>query len=343
MSQSALLEQTDLAQQLRQAAERFVRPEGTPLAIAELVETVLNEFEESKIIQATGVWIVENSDRVLLAGNQGLEAIGIDGDTNPDCGIGDWLLHVMQQRVCMLQSGKELDKSFEDVLLIPILYQQTSIGVVGLFVPEGTTDGHDEDIADAASHLVAKMSKAMIVPIEQRWAIDPVRAFGEFDQLCRSLHATLSVRSVSRRIVDGCKSFARCDRVSVFLKKGLRWIPKTVSGTESINRRSDQIQRLTKLVRKVTRTKQIFVYDGTEIQLGQQIAEVTAAYIETAGSKYLCVIPIFAHSKDESETKPKTGPMIGALVFEYFHQSQAHAMLSPASRCHRTSGRLGTW
>lgn len=343
MSHPALAEQTGIIELLRHAAQQFVRKEESPLSLAELVETVLKTFEATEIIQATAVWIIENSDRVLLAGNGGLTSIGLDGDAHPDCGMGDWLLHVMQQRVCMLQSGKKLETSFEDVLLIPILYQQNSIGAIGLFIPEGTTEGHDQEVADAASHLVSMMSKAMIVPVEQRWAIDPVRAFGEFDQLCRSLHASLSVRSVSRSIVDGCKSFARCDRVSLFLKKGLRWIPKTVSGTETINRRSDQIQRLTKLVRKVTRTRQRFVYDGTEIELGQQVADLTAAYIEIAGAKYLCVIPIFAQSKHEQDQDAKPGTMIGAVVFEYFHQSRAHAMLSRHQDAivHQVSSALG--
>ncbi len=161
--------------------------------------------------------------------------------------------------------------------------------------------------------------------------------WGKFDQFVQTVYASLdssktaySVANEGRRVID-------CDRVTVLLGRGRSMKVRSISGLDSIERRSDQVKHLTRLGRAVVKGRSALWYDGsraTDENLPPQIQAKLHPYIDRSHSKLLAVIPLFATVSPDPDSDPDLGleannvgrsgrsdQPIGALVVERLKDS----------------------
>ena len=96
--------------------------------------------------------------------------------------------------------------------------------------------------------------------------------WGKFDQFVQSAYASLDTRQTVFAIANEGRRVIGCDRLSVLLGKGRSMKVQSVSGLDSIERRSDQIKHLSRLTQAVVKGRAPVWYDSASSE-----ALVTAA------------------------------------------------------------------
>lgn len=160
--------------------------------------------------------------------------------------------------------------------------------------------------------------------------------WGTFEQFIQRVHGDLNLDQTIYAVANEGRRVIGCDRVSVVLKKGRRCTVKAVSGLDSIERRSDQLKRLSDLSRIVIKGRSELWYDGEETEIAPQIETKLHAYVDRSHCKMMAIIPLFHRSRtgdlmDDEDTgapqrissaTPKQTP-IGALIVERLNDSES--------------------
>ncbi|MGI9515942.1 MAG: efflux RND transporter periplasmic adaptor subunit [Pirellulaceae bacterium] len=138
----------------------------------------------------------------------------------------------------------------------------------------------------------------------------------------RSIHGSLNTRDTAYAIANEGRRLIDCDRVSVALKQGSRLHVQTMSGLDTIERRAEQIKKLSKLATIVTRAAEPMWYSGDDSHLPPQIEKHLHNYLDVSHSKLVVIEPlreIVRRRDDETKSdtrEPQTGKVIGALIVE---------------------------
>ena len=133
----------------------------------------------------------------------------------------------------------------------------------------------------------------------------------------------------SLRVTDTCYSLCNetrqtlgCDRTTILLAKGDRYIVKAVSGQEAVNRRANVVRFLERLTARVLKTGQPFWYPADVDQLAPEIERDLEHYVEASMCRRLAILPLSVteaeHDQQAEEALPKAGRIYGALVAEDF-------------------------
>lgn len=179
---------------------------------------------------------------------------------------------------------------------------------------------------------------------------EKIRAFdaqqamwGKFDQFVQSVYGSLDSSQTAYAIANEGRRVIDCDRVSVLLGRGRNLKVRSVSGLDSIERRSDQIKQLARLSEAVVKGKSALWYDGnqeSDTLLPPQIESKLHPYIDRSHCKLLVVIPLFSaanesqgngqvsekngmesFSDDSIDGSVRAGKTVGALVVEQLRDS----------------------
>ncbi len=148
------------------------------------------------------------------------------------------------------------------------------------------------------------------------------RLWQSIDEFAYQANASLDPQAVAYTIANDARRLIECDRTSVALRHGTHFSIKAVSGLDSIERRSQQVKALNRLVASVVRTGHSLWYTGDDASLPPQIETDLHEYLDSAHTRSLAVIPLQpAESTDSSaalrRSSEKTKPTIeGALVLE---------------------------
>lgn len=161
--------------------------------------------------------------------------------------------------------------------------------------------------------------------------------WGKFDQFVQSVYGTLDTSQTAYAIANEGRRVIDCDRVSVLMGKGRSLKVRSVSGLDSIERRSEQVKHLTRLARAVVEGREPLWYDGGNAsddrlpQLPPQTEEKLHPWLDRSHSKLLAVVPLFAALPEDpdAEVAPELGlrestrsaTPIGALVVEQLKDS----------------------
>ncbi|MEC9092500.1 MAG: hypothetical protein VX438_07340, partial [Planctomycetota bacterium] len=121
----------------------------------------------------------------------------------------------------------------------------------------------------------------------------------KLEQFIRAAHHGLDPKQSAYTIVNEGRRLVDCDRVSFAKRESGKFRIEVVSGLDSIDRRADEIKKLSELATTVVRGERPLWFNGDTENLPPQIEQRLQAYIDRAHSKVVCVIPLWETRKED--------------------------------------------
>ena len=146
-----------------------------------------------------------------------------------------------------------------------------------------------------------------------------------------SLHQSLDLKDNSKTIANETRRFLECDRATVVLAQGKRCKTLAVSGQPSVNRRSNTIRMLEKVVNKVLPTRQMFWYPDDE-SLPPQIDGPLQEYLANTTTRSLIVVPVFDKAETQEmqvDSHREKKKLIGGIIVEHCREQWDREQQAP--------------
>lgn len=155
------------------------------------------------------------------------------------------------------------------------------------------------------------------------------KMWGQLEQFVQSVHRKLDTNETAFAIANEGRRLIDCDRVSVALMHGSRCVVKTVSGLDSIERRSEQVKTLGRLATAVVKTRSPLWYDGDDSDLPPQIEKRVHDHVDKSHARMIAVVPLLDGIDEDDQpfdsgndkAARKTTP-IGAIIIEQLKGSE---------------------
>ena len=216
------------------------------------------------------------------------------------------------------QAGNPTDNL---LILGPLVVNNETIGLVEILQRPGagptTQRGYLRflmQMCDIASDFLTNEKIRSFASQQTMWS--------KFEQYIKSVHNGLDTKQTAYVIANEGRRVIDCDRVSVVLKKGRRCKVESVSGLDSIERRADQIKRLSSLAKTTIKGSSPIWYDGDDSQLPPQIESKLQKYVDQSHSKMIAIVPLYRQQRDADQgnnidkRSPKAAKPVGALIVE---------------------------
>ncbi|MCA9006133.1 MAG: efflux RND transporter periplasmic adaptor subunit, partial [Planctomycetaceae bacterium] len=168
----------------------------------------------------------------------------------------------------------------------------------------------------------------------------------QFERFSEHVHLHLNTEQTAFIIANEGRILIDCDRLSVLQKSGKSYQLIAASGVESIERRSETVQRLESLVSAIQSLRRPYWIMQAEEKYPPQIAEPLHAYLDLAGSRALMIFPLshIIHETSDDSANVNTNVdnsqlTVGAIVIEQFHEvPSSHTMLERSLAVSRHGG-----
>ncbi|MDG1875069.1 MAG: hypothetical protein P8J27_14245 [Mariniblastus sp.] len=226
-------------------------------------------------------------------------------------------------------SADEMSGNPTDSLLVvgPLKIDNATLGLVEIFQRPGagptTQRGYLRflmQMCDIASDFLCNRRIRSFAQQQMMWQ--------QLEHFMRLIHQGLDTDQTVFTLANEGRRLIDCDRCSVAIGYGRNCLIKAVSGLDSIERRAEQVKKLSSLSASVVRTGQPLWYTGEDDELPPQLEKKMHAYVDKSHTKMLAIIPLFESDKDSEDTAPasprdreKRKPM-GALVVEQLKDSR---------------------
>jgi hypothetical protein len=146
------------------------------------------------------------------------------------------------------------------------------------------------------------------------------------DQFARLVHDNLDLKDTAFTIANEGRRLIDCDRVSVAMLKGGKAKVVAISGQDSIETRSNNVQALGNLATRVIHSGEPLWYDGSTEDLPPQLEEAIEDYVDLSHGRTVAVLPIrqperklegdiLAERNETNEARVRR-EIIGALIVE---------------------------
>jgi multidrug efflux pump subunit AcrA (membrane-fusion protein) len=146
----------------------------------------------------------------------------------------------------------------------------------------------------------------------------------QLENFTASVHARLDSRQTAYTIANEGRRLIGCDRVTVVLRKGPKYVVEAISGQDTFDKRSNVVRLLRNLSTVVARSGEDLWYSGDTQNLAPQVEKAVNAYVDESHTKQIAVLPlreIDPHADDK--TRPRTREnMLGAIVIEQLVDSR---------------------
>ena len=248
-------------------------------------------------------------------------------------------------------SESSLAPNQNPVIVLSVVRQGDSIELVEMFYPQGLEESTYQENAKSIDFLCRAATSCELPPfrasgtnegqleslpagtinvggaavmgmanaaVAQQSNVKKVAA-AELDEFAHRVHGSLDPAETAKEIANEMRRVLDCDRVSVIQSKGRDCKVVAVSGQPSVNRRSNMLYLLRKLVRRVLPTKQSFWYPSENLVPGE-IDKPLQDYLGLSATRSLVVVPIFDRLKQESDSPnavPVKQRVIGGVVIEH--------------------------
>jgi multidrug efflux pump subunit AcrA (membrane-fusion protein) len=139
------------------------------------------------------------------------------------------------------------------------------------------------------------------------------------ESFIHSLHQSLDLKDNAKAIANETRRFLDCDRVTVVESRGKRCRTLAISGQPSVNRRSNAVRQIEKVVNRVLPTRQMFWYP-TDDELPPQIHDPLQEYLAISATRTMIVVPVFdrvdsQQMQVDQHREPKK--LIGGIIVEH--------------------------
>ena len=173
---------------------------------------------------------------------------------------------------------------------------------------------------DAFVKLLESWNASVRRPTEEPCHANSVSPLAVERQLSESIHRHLSVQRCGFALVNDARRVLSCDRVSALVTKRGRLKTIAVSGTDEVNRRSNEIQSLEQLAHRALRGRLDLAYPKQKADLPPQLDEVLQEHLEQSLARELrlCLLREPPETANQDGDQEHNGTPFGALVFEWY-------------------------
>ena len=211
----------------------------------------------------------------------------------------------------------------------PLVVEQKVVGLVEIFQRPGAGPTTQRGYLRFLMQM-CKVASDYLKNDQLRQYSQQQSTWNRMQSFVRSIHGSLNTRETIYAIANEGRRLIDCDRVSVAIHQGTRLQVQTMSGLDTIERRTDQIKKLSKLATTVARAGEPMWYGGDDSHLPPQIEKQLHQYLDVSHSKLVVIEPlreIVKRKQDDDQdvdsSEPKTGKIIGALIVEQMSDETA--------------------
>ena len=138
------------------------------------------------------------------------------------------------------------------------------------------------------------------------------------------VHERLDSRSTAFTIANEGRRLIGCDRVTVVLKKGPKYVVEAISGQDTFDKRSNVVRMLRELSAVVVKSGEDLWYTGDTTNLSPQVEKAVNGYVDESHTKQIAVLPLReADPLSDDPNRPKRREnMLGAIVIEQLVDSR---------------------
>lgn len=144
----------------------------------------------------------------------------------------------------------------------------------------------------------------------------------KLEQFLGEVHGSLDLDATAFAVVNESRRLIDCDRVALALRHGSHCRIEAVSGLDSLDRRTEEVSRLTRLVNAVVRTGEAFWRSSERRLLPPQIEAPLEAYVDRSHTRAIAILPLWsaaprqANGADDIRHLPVEREILGALILE---------------------------
>ncbi len=206
------------------------------------------------------------------------------------------------KRLTSIESVEETSTSGDLVLAVPIPGRQSPIGVLEIRqrgdTPRATQQGNLR-FCEKAAAIAADFERARrLAVLEQNQLV--AKQESEF---IAAVFGNLSVKETAAHVANEARRFCDVDRVAVLLRNGSRYTVESISGAESIHRRSDAVTALRRMADRVAKfgggkSSAVLTWskEEEESDSSSRAHSELAAYAEKIGLANVMIVPLDGQS-----------------------------------------------
>lgn len=329
-SDSELVDQT--RQQIRVLIHEIAQLAASDCSIEKFYEGFLTRTVSALASVGGAIWVRETVDSPLKLHYQiNLTETSLASDARAQQRHGRLLQELAAEGQPTLigpDSGNaDAGNPTSNLLIVgPLKIDQQTVGLVEIFQRPGagptTQRGYLRfliQMCDIASDFMRNQRIRSFAAQQSMWQ--------QLEQFIRIAHQSLDPEQTAYSIANEGRRLIGCDRVSVALGTGRGCRVRAVSGLDAIERRADQVKRLSGLAATVIKAGEPLWYTGEDSDLPPQIEKRLHEYVDKSHSKLLAIIPLNeAVETDEADAaterrKRERRRTLGALIVEQMKDS----------------------
>lgn len=209
-------------------------------------------------------------------------------------------------------------------ILSPVVVDQVTIAVLELLI--GANIGIDA--RQGASRLLSVLADSTADfhrELQRRMWRERAAGAEQFDDFVAALYQRLDSSAVAYVAAHEGRRWSECDRVDIVLTDGVSSRTLAVSGVDLVDRRSESIRRLERLVAAVAHDGDVLWFsDESRASKSPRIAQALTAYVDHVDAASLVVLPL---NETEDDDRSAIGTNVrasvkrtpfAAIVFERF-------------------------
>ena len=339
---AATVEQTK--QQIRALVREIAQLSKSELGAEQYYAEVMHRIVQALAAVGGAIWIL-TADRKLRVDCQiNLSQQLLDNDSEDAVRHLRLLQHVMTsgeaRLVPPLYYGEESQAGNPTKTLLVLAPLKTKDNVEGVIEVFQRPDAQPQAQQGYLRFLV-EMSELISDYLKSRKLqhyVDRQSLWTQIDGFTRMIHESLDLNHTAYTIANEGRRLIACDRLSVAVRHGAKDQIEAISGQDVMDTRSNVVQLMRDLTRRVTATGEPLWYDGTAIDLPPQVESALHAYVDECHTKSIAVLPLrkpVVESKGQDEKlgtdaeseERRGGDVVGALIVEHIETRPSRAAI----------------
>ncbi|MBL7044027.1 MAG: efflux RND transporter periplasmic adaptor subunit [Pirellulaceae bacterium] len=141
------------------------------------------------------------------------------------------------------------------------------------------------------------------------------------EQFVQAIHDSLDLRATAYAIANEGRRLLEADRVSVAVRRGRKYEVLAVSGLDTIDRRAEEVARMSDLATVVAATGEPFWHPAADTDLPPQLESVVGRYVDKSHSRTIGVLPLRPPDETAEPTERQDPSPVGVLIVDRFTDS----------------------
>ncbi len=204
------------------------------------------------------------------------------------------------------------------VLLAPIVVEKQVAGLIEIWQDRR----HNPDAMPGFLQFLTNMAGLASVyqrNTQLRSMVGQQAVWTQLEAFARQIHGSLNPTEVAYLVANEGRRLIECDRVNIALRVGQRVVIEAISGADVVEKRSNLVQLLRKLVDEVGKWGERLVFNGVkDDSLPPKVLDALDHYLAESSSKLLVVQPLEDDREKDDKKKEMKKPARSTIVMESF-------------------------